>query len=100
MITREEYNKALDIVEAYQKQLFIGDVSVSLRDNGKTLIEDWDKLHECSSRLTNILMPPEYLKQYKKYLPKYIEDFSKKGFMRLRNAGKASWHEFTTLRGY
>tara|TARA_R110002020_G_scaffold131140_2_gene293339 strand:- start:1106 stop:1345 length:240 start_codon:yes stop_codon:yes gene_type:complete len=24
MITREEYNKALDIVEAYHKQLFIG----------------------------------------------------------------------------
>ncbi len=26
MITREEYNKALDIVEAYHKQLFIGAV--------------------------------------------------------------------------
>lgn len=26
MITREEYNKALDIVEAYHKQLFIGGV--------------------------------------------------------------------------
>ena len=27
MITREEYNKALDVVEAYHKQLFIGGVS-------------------------------------------------------------------------
>ena len=26
MITREEYNKALDIVEAYQKQILISDV--------------------------------------------------------------------------
>jgi len=95
MITREEYNKALDIVEAYQKQLFIGNVSVSLKDNGKTLVEDWDKLHECSKRLGNVL-----LNQYNEFLPKYIEDFSKKGFMRFRNAGKVSWYEFTTLRGY
>ena len=29
MISREEYNKALDTVEAYHKQLFIGDVGIS-----------------------------------------------------------------------
>ena len=33
MITREEYNKALDIVEAYQKQLFIGDFRRALSWN-------------------------------------------------------------------
>tara|TARA_R110000765_G_scaffold103664_2_gene193133 strand:+ start:519 stop:815 length:297 start_codon:yes stop_codon:yes gene_type:complete len=98
MITREEYNKALDIVEAYQKQLF--SVSGSLIDNGKTLIENWDKLKKCSTRLTNILTPTEHTEWYKKNLPKYIEDVKKKGFYRLRNAGDVSWKQFTTLRGY
>ena len=32
MITREEYNKALDIVEAYHKQIFIGGVMPSKPD--------------------------------------------------------------------
>jgi len=106
MITREEYNKALDIVEAYQKKLFMAIdgiryayVDVNLRDNEKTLIGDWDKNDECSIRLSNILRPHEY-SPTKKDLPKYIEDFTKKGFLRLRNAGHASWKEFTTLRGY
>ena len=33
MITREEYNKALDIVEAYHKQLFIDSVSGCFPDD-------------------------------------------------------------------
>lgn len=38
MITREEYNKALDIVEAYHKQLFIGAVMRSRLSPGDKLI--------------------------------------------------------------
>jgi len=42
MITREEYNKALDIVEAYHKQLFIGDVSKRFEINQKVI---WDGMY-------------------------------------------------------
>lgn len=42
MITREEYNKALDIVEAYHKQLFIGGVSKHFELNQKVI---WDGMY-------------------------------------------------------
>lgn len=42
MITREEYNKALDIVEAYHKQLFIGGVSKRFSINEKVI---WDGMY-------------------------------------------------------
>jgi len=49
MITREEYNKALDIVEAYHKQLFIGGVMPSKPSKlepttNETLLEVGDKV--------------------------------------------------------
>ena len=60
MITREEYNKALDIVEAYHKQLFIDSVSDNLRNLGNTPALKWDKLHECSARLRSALISADY----------------------------------------
>jgi hypothetical protein len=91
MITREEYNKALDIVEAYHKQLFIGGVSGSLRDLGKTEWTKWDKLNtDCSIRLRNIILANPDL---------YLEDITYNVFIRCRNSGEKTWKEFTELRG-
>jgi len=85
MITREKYNRALDVVEAYQEQLFI-------YHRNKTPIEDWRKLRECSTRLQNILIGT-----WNPIAIKYIEDITFKNFMRLRNAGRKSWYEFQEL---
>ena len=94
MITRKDYNEALDVVEAYHKQLFT--CSDSLRDYGKTKILDWDKLKECSTRLYNVLT--EMSQPH--YEIEYIEDFTSSTFLKHRNAGKKSWMEFERLRGY
>ena len=91
MITREEYNKALDIVEAYHKQLFIDSVSGSLRDLGKTEWTKWTKLNsDCSTRLRNIILAnPDF----------YLEDMTYDLFRRFRNSGDKTWNEFLELRG-
>ncbi len=88
MITREEYNKALDIVEAYHKQLFIDS---GLRNLGKTEWTKWDKLNtDCSVRLRNIILAnPGF----------YLEDMNYDLFIRFRNSGNKTWIEFVKLRG-
>ena len=93
MITREEYNLALDIVEKYHNQIF--NIN-TLRDKQKTLIMDWDKLHLCSRRLYNILrvLSSDAYPNFK-----YIEDMEWGNFRRVRNAGAHSWREFSRLRG-
>ena len=99
MITREEYNKALDIVEAYHKQLFIDSVSDNLRDLGNTPALKWDKLHECSARLRSALISADYYN--KEYGGNYfIETIDRDRFRRIRNAGHKTWEEFVRLRGY
>ena len=98
MITREEYNKALDIVETYNKQLFIGVVGSSLRDVGKTKLNEWDKLNECSTRLYRILTGfHRYNKTAKNY---YIEDLTNEEWSKFYLAGAKGWREFIELRGY
>ena len=103
MITREEYNSALDLVEAYHKQLFIG-ITGNARDNAKTLVEDWSELPKCSTRLYHALVGRGRYTGYgyeKSHQPfKYIEDVNKSGFMKLRDVGQVSWTEFVELRGY
>jgi len=90
MITREEYNKALDIVEAYQKQLFIGDVSVSLKDK-KTPLNEWTELSKC---------PTIILNWYKALDLEYVEDMTYEKFMRCRGLGSTYWQTFISIRGY
>lgn len=89
MITRIEYNKALDIVESYHKQLL--EDSIILRDLHKTDWAKWDKLYtHCSTRLRNIILAnPDF----------YLEDMSYNLFMRFRNSGDKTWNEFIELRG-
>ena len=85
MITREDYNKALDIVESYHEQLFKENNSI------KTYWQNWSKLDHCSIRLRNGIL---------RYPNLYLEDITPALFNRLRNVGKKSWYEFVKLRGY
>jgi len=96
-VTRDEYLKALDIVEAYHKQVFLFDAQL-LRKNAKTKIRDWDKFWECSTRLQNNLQCMIFPKTREPI--EYIEDITRKLFMKQRNVGRKSWIEFSKLRGY
>ena len=99
IITREEYNKALDIVEAYHKQLFIDSVSDSLRDLGNTPVLKWDKFQECSMRLKSaLILADSYNAEYGYNY--FIETIDRDSFRRIRNAGNKTWAEFVRLRGY
>lgn len=101
MITREEYNKALDIVEAYNKQLLTGVISNSLRSVGKTPLLEWEKFNLIKGgRLRTAL---KFMYKYnldKKNETIYIEDLVWSEFKRYRNVGIKSWLEFVELRGY
>lgn len=92
MITREEYIKALDIVEAYHKQISNEKTNIS----NKTPINQWDKLVLCKSRLHFALT--RLLKESGE--TKYIEDIVRFDILRNRNTGKKTWEEFIKLRGY
>ena len=87
-ITREHYNLALDVVEAYQKQLFQSGRGVS-----KTYTADWvDRIEGImSTRLQNALRS--------KHMPRFLEDITEKSFLRVRGVGKKAWKEFGILRG-
>jgi len=95
MITREEYNKSLDIVEAYHKQIFFN------KDNEskKTPLLEWDKLQDCSSRL-KYAIKRLYWWEYELNKTSFIENLTWKQFARIPRAGKKTWDEFTKLRGY
>ena len=55
MISREEYNKALDTVEAYHKQLFIGSVVRSFKPLSKVKIGDFVKCETLHQQNKNCL---------------------------------------------
>ena len=68
MITREEYNKALDIVEAYHKQLFIGAVSKRFEINQKVI---WDGMYyfvlEINEQAQKVLLANDRNQDYPQY---------------------------------
>jgi len=88
-ITREEYNKALDIVEQYHQQLVLKKADIILFEQKDWTY--WEKLNtECSIRLKNIILSNPHLN---------LEDMNERLFLRLRNAGRKTWTEFIKLRG-
>ena len=99
MITREEYIKALDIVEAYHKQIGLNDIDLTKNEN-KTRISDWDKLDQCSSLLANRIINLEKYVHGQYISIDYLEDVTKQVFFTARGLGEKSWKEFVALRGY
>ena len=88
-ITREEYNKALDIVEQYHQQLVLKKADMILFEQKDWTY--WEKLNtECSIRLKNIILSNPHFN---------LEDRNERLFLRLRNAGRKTWREFIELRG-
>tara|TARA_R110001632_G_scaffold50941_1_gene126896 strand:- start:24118 stop:24390 length:273 start_codon:yes stop_codon:yes gene_type:complete len=88
-IKRKKYNKALDIVEQYHKQVAfkIAEITEAEKTTWDTLINSYS----CGSRLRNIIVAhPDF----------YIEDMNRHMFMSFNNAGAKSWTEFVDLRGY
>tara|TARA_R110000850_G_scaffold252336_1_gene377520 strand:- start:379 stop:681 length:303 start_codon:yes stop_codon:yes gene_type:complete len=100
MVSRKQYNEALDIVEAYQKQLFKSNNGVSLREAGKTPFLEWVNSKNFSTRLNNALLHMSYFKEEKWHKVEYLEDINKLDFLRHRNIGKKGWHDFVEIRGY
>jgi outer membrane receptor for Fe3+-dicitrate len=75
MISREEYNKALDIVEAYHKQLFLCGVVRSFKPLSEVSIGDYVKcktIHQSSTKCITI---------GKKYKVFDVYDTGYKGFL-------------------
>ena len=98
MTTKEEYLKALEIVEAYHKQLFINSVSGSLRDLANTPVLKWDKFQKCGTRLqTALITADRYNSEYN--CNYFIETMNWNEFRKIRNAGRKCWTEFVELRG-
>jgi len=93
IITRPEYLAALDIVEAYHKQLKDSGNKVKL-----TPIREWVDNEECSVRLRNILLA--ILDGRFGYREYYIEDVDLKKMLTVRNCGRRSINELIGLRGY
>ena len=100
MITREEYNKALDIVEAFNKQLFIGVVSSSLRSVGKTPLLEWKKFNLLKGRLPGVLKEIYSYNIDRHNKTVYVEDLIWQEFRSYSGAGKKTWNEFVEMRGY
>lgn len=96
-ITREDYNKALDVVEAYNLNLFKIDDSQL-----KTPISKWVDSMFLSKKLKNVLLMAEkgeircHIRGYSSI--KFIEDINIDNFFKIRGAGKESWKEFLKVR--
>ena len=99
MITREEYNKALDTVEAYHKQVFMGSNS-SLRSVGKTPLLEWRKFNLLKGRVQRILNKIYTSNMKNKNKITYVEDLVWHEFYRFEGAGKKAWDNFVEIRGY
>ena len=81
MITREEYNKALDIVEAYHKQLFIG---------GVRRILSWEDL-QAGHKIVFDKVMSKHLTEGKEYTVTRVDEDWKEFYN--------SWFEITDDRG-
>ena len=95
MITIEQYNKAVQIINEFHEQ-----ISKSIGVVSKTTIREFLLANkDLDTRTRNILTNIDYdCKEYNSIM--YIEDLDKTTFLTCRNAGKKSWENFTKARGY
>ena len=103
MITIDEYNNAITIINRYHKQ-----VEDSIKENQglkKTSLPTWIRSVECSRRLYNVLTI--HMNSYQwvngETIPanaKYIEDIDINKLRKERNCGEFTVKEFIELRGY
>jgi len=90
MISREEYNKALDTVEAYHKQLFLCDVGSSLITK-KTPIAKWSEYAKLPTKIKNVFFRTG---------TEFMEDMTYELMMSQAYLGQSHWSTFIAIRGY
>lgn len=108
MITQDEYIKAIDVINQYQKEL--NNTIIKISKKGLTELKLWKCYRICSVRLRNILVVHMiegryYSAETSEYISippieKYIELVDLKKLKRERNCGNRSLKEFKELRGY
>lgn len=93
-ITREEYLKALDIVESYHEQIFHEANIIRQSPIVQTKLSDF--IQHCND-MPGLLCSAlnEYLRVWGDLPLKLV---MKSDFLKLRNAGKKSWNKFEELR--
>ena len=90
MITREEYNKALDVVEAYHKQIF------SFKKENRTTVDEWVNKHpKLPIRVYQALT---HLDHNNERLFTYLDQVNQREFLRIRNIGVQAWRDFVDIR--
>ena len=89
MITKEDYLKALKIVEDYH--IYIGKLTDKNKISLNNIIYDLNT----PRRLANIIKVIHIT-----HGVQFINDITKRQFMRTRNAGKTSWNQFIKIRGF
>lgn len=95
MITIEQYNKAVQIINEFHEQ-----ISKSIEVASKTTISEFLVVNkDLDTRTRHVLYNIDV--DYKEYNSiMYIEDLDRTTFLTCRNAGKKSWENFTRKRGY
>ena len=101
-ISEKQFLEAVDIIKQYQIQM---ELKLSqIEHSNKTTIERFlfnyrNDIYtfEMSRRLLNILHNIVDNPQYYRSGVKYIEDFTKKNFLRIRTAGLKTWYEFEEI---
>ena len=94
MITIEQYNKAVQIINEFHEQ-----ISKSIEGEKTTIREFLIANKELDTRTRNALIRID--KNYKeKQSIMYIEDLDRTTFLKTRDAGKKSWDNFIKARGY
>jgi hypothetical protein len=100
MITREEYLKALEIVDQYNRQLNLSDVMIS---SNRETVDDFVKKNRDkfkTTRTEHILKGRENGCCWDNTSPRlftYMDEVSKYEFMMCRNAGKKGWEELESI---
>lgn len=102
MITEKQFLEAVDIIKKYQAEVELR--LKQIEHNNKTTIQQFIVNYqngiynfEMSRRLYNVLCNLyTYHTNYGNNI-KYIEDFNKRSFLRMRYAGLKSWIEFSEI---
>lgn len=95
MITIEQYNKAIQIINEFHEQ-----ISKSIEVVSKTTISEFlvvNKVLDTRTRNALIRIDDDYKKDNRIM---YVEDLDRTTFLKTRDAGKKSWENFIKARGY
>ena len=95
MITIEQYNKAVQIINEFHEQ-----IAKSIEATSKTTIREFLVANkDLDTRTRNALHMVDNDHKEKRNIM-YVEDLDRTTFLKTRDAGKKSWENFIKARGY